>query len=662
MNKEKINATKLPADSNKELEESEKRINNLLDGIGDWEKLIELLYKIINNKIKNFDFNHADWMDIKDTDVRDKSKEVISDILKLLKEKQENEILIEQLNLLVAALQEGKIDTFQVKQETILNQEILTLLQNIKAEIINSSNNANNNNLNNIDFSVITNELKVATSNLKTNEVKLIYIIQILENLENNKDNLELKQIQETLNNLNESFNLIDFKTTLAVTANNLKTNEDKLIKISAILAKLEETRNTFEDNLTLEFQKISDSLNNLNHHIKFQETLEQTKKELERKEKALRDKETELESTKAKVKELEHNKKVLQDKETELEGTKEKLVELERKEKALRDEKTELESHKEKLEQLNNLIFKQDEIILVKDFINNTLRDLIVEQIDNHFPNSNINFERDCRIKINNLKDTDLLEGQDLKVEVEIFENKTVKAILTFEFQVEYQYDEKMQLKLLNDTLRPAIPDGLWNSHATGKYDILIDSETTFSKVGQDTMQVIPLPWLLAEEYLPVKIAIEAIATNYWSCFFAGWWGEEITVIGAWPEYNVIPTWNVSGPNGSNFIKMQSLFSHNRGYFNEIFNIIEKRLNGLGINCSVRKKAIVNKDNLFLGIGMGNLNFYNSIAEQTNKTFDPTKRQFFIQVSFDVILANKQVIEYPGVVFTISDLLTLYK
>lgn len=401
-------------------------------------------------------------MDIKDTDVRDKSKEVISDILKLLKEKQENEILIEQLNLLVAALQEGKIDTFQVKQETILNQEILTLLQNIKAEIINSSNNANNNNLNNIDFSVITNELKVATSNLKTNEVKLIYIIQILENLENNKDNLELKQIQETLNNLNESFNLIDFKTTLAVTANNLKTNEDKLIKISAILAKLEETRNTFEDNLTLEFQKISDSLNNLNHHIKFQETLEQTKKELERKEKALRDKETELESTKAKVKELEHNKKVLQDKETELEGTKEKLVELERKEKALRDEKTELESHKEKLEQLNNLIFKQDEIILVKDFINNTLRDLIVEQIDNHFPNSNINFERDCRIKINNLKDTDLLEGQDLKVEVEIFENKTVKAILTFEFQVEYQYDEKMQLKLLNDTLRPAIPDGL--------------------------------------------------------------------------------------------------------------------------------------------------------------------------------------------------------
>ncbi len=311
---------------------------------------------------------------------------------------------------------------------------------------------------------------------------------------------------------------------------------------------------------------------------------------------------------------------------------------------KRLQEEMTNEDATKVNLPFANVPEFEISEVISVKEFINNYLKDLIVSRMKIRYPEAR--FIKDYIIEIDGLDYNDVMQGKNVLVFVKASENGKLKGECSFEIKVNYNYGMISQELFIEQFLQSAIPVSLRE---------VPEKSAPNYKVLDEIINTKPLKLLLNNKefkHLPFKIFAEMNAASYWTDFHRDWQDLIQGYVGTGSS-------TIGKDTVINSIK--SLYNATSGYYNYIFKLIEQRLNDSGVKCTVTKKLVKHSRSVNLLHTLGNLTFNVKSANLENNSIVTTQsRHYYIMLNFEVNLNNIKRL-YRGVTLVLTDNLELY-
>lgn len=287
---------------------------------------------------------------------------------------------------------------------------------------------------------------------------------------------------------------------------------------------------------------------------------------------------------------------------------------------------------------------FEISEVMSVKEFINNYLKNLVVPRMTIRQPEAR--FIKDYIIEIDGLAYNDVMQGKNLLVFVKASETGKLKGECNFEIKVNYNYGPVSQELFIEQFLQPAIPVSLREVPEKSAPDY---------KVLDEIINTKPLKLLLNNKefkHLPFKIFAEMNAASYWTDFHRDWQDLIQGYVGT----------GQSTIGKDTIIKsIKTLYNATSGYYNYIFKLIEQRLNDSGVKCTVTKKLVKHSRSANLLHTLGNLTFNVKTANLENNSIVTTlSHHYYVMLNFEVDLNNIKRL-YRGVTLALTDNLELY-
>lgn len=284
-------------------------------------------------------------------------------------------------------------------------------------------------------------------------------------------------------------------------------------------------------------------------------------------------------------------------------------------------------------------------EVISVKEFINQHLKDLVVERMNIRYPETE--FNKDYTLTLHGLAYNDIMQGKYVTVVVSALNSGKLVGESSFKIKIIYDYDANQQEKFLEEFLQVAIPVSLINVPENATPDYNLPKEIVNTK---------PLKLLLENtnfQNLSFKIFGEMNASSYWTDFQRSW---QFIKSG----YNGTGQSTIGGSKVINNIR--DLYDNTSGYYHNIFQLIAQRINDSGVPCVITKKWVHNSLGDWLMHTLGNLTFNvtNTNLENDDVT-NTTVRHYYLMVNFELVLSNQVTKFYRGVTLALTDKLELY-
>lgn len=288
---------------------------------------------------------------------------------------------------------------------------------------------------------------------------------------------------------------------------------------------------------------------------------------------------------------------------------------------------------------------FTIEQVMSVKEFINNHLKEVIVARMLMRHPNAE--WGRDYSLLIDGLAYNDVMQGKIVPVTLYAVEDSQLLGKSTFDIIVTHQYDAVQQQKFIEQFLQPTIPTSLWGvaENASPNYN-----------VPKEIAVTAPLKLLLNSQefkHLTFKIFGEMNAASYWTDFQRSWQFINSNYVGT-GQSTIGGTKIINGAT--------DLYNNTVGYHNKIYQLIEQRLNDSGVPCKVTKKWARHSSGSSMIHTLGNLTFnVTNINLDDNETFITKSRDYYMMINFDLTLNDQTKKFYRGVTLVLSDNLELY-
>lgn len=300
--------------------------------------------------------------------------------------------------------------------------------------------------------------------------------------------------------------------------------------------------------------------------------------------------------------------------------------------------------------------------VITITKFIEEQLAEKIKTAIPIHFSNAkDAKFKKDYKIVINDLHGDNILQDKKLLIKVIPIKLKKIKEKLLFSATIIYDYDYNEQLKVIDGILNSAIPEKFLADIPKRKFSLLSKENCKIDQQKNNNnllKKVIPLRVLLSEPHLTTKIFCELQASSDQSYIYSLWYGVWLTETNSTPNDIIIP-------NKINAIKnVTHLYQAKNSYFNQVFSLIQEKLNNSGVEgCTVTKTTIKDKNNEDFCYALGNINFIEDAIEEITADWNRDmyhERSLYLQVNLEVSFKHTKKL-YPGVVLLLSSKLSLY-
>lgn len=342
-------------------------------------------------------------------------------------------------------------------------------------------------------------------------------------------------------------------------------------------------------------------------------------------------------------IKELENEKKILN---SQLNQADKKIEAKNDEIKKLKDEIASNGAPNEiNLRFAETLEFKVTEVISVKEFINQQLKDMVSKRMQVRYPDAE--FSKDYTILLDGLDYATVMQGSNVSVIVRANSEGKLVGESSFIIKVSYSYSTSQQEKFVEELLFPAIPVSLRNVAESASPDYNILNEIIETK---------PLKLLINNkncQQLPFKIFVEMNAASYWTDFHRSWQYVRDGYIGTGQS-------TIGGSSTINSVR--NLYNNISGYHHSIFKLIEQRINDSGVACTITKKWVRHSRSDSMLHSLGNLTFnVSNISLDDDEVLMSKSQCYYLMVNFELTIGDNIKKFYRGVTLALSDGLELY-